>query len=430
MNAGVMFWVAAGILLGVVIAILSWPLLRRRRSLAASRRGINAAIYRDELAELEKDRQNSALSADDYQVAREELERRVLEDTAESDPVAGAPESKASPRTALALLVLLPLLSLPLYFVLGNPAALSPEPVEQAAQGGHGNGAPSMGDLEKMAGILAAKLEKNPDNPEGWIMLARSYKALGRYDDAEKAYGRVGPSMDTEPALMLEKVELAAYKSDGKIEGRALALLNQVLSKEPDNPQALVLGGTAAFYRADYQGAITYWDRLLKQVAPDSEDAKNLSSGIAEARARMGGKAGTMAEQAKGGKSASTEPQTSDKTAAGKSISGRVELSAAFKAKAAPDDTVFIFAKALQGPRMPLAVVRAKVSDLPLAFSLDDSSAMAPELKLSGFAEVKIEARVSKSGDAIAKPGDLIGTLSPVKPGAKGLKVVVDKVLP
>lgn len=429
MNAGVMFWVAAGILLGVAIAILSWPLLRRRRSLAASRRGINAAIYRDEMAELEKDRQTSALSAEDYQIAREELERRVLEDTAESDPVAGAPEPKAAPRTALALLVLLPLLALPLYFVLGTPAALSPQPVEQAAQGGHGDGTPSMGDLEKMAGILAARLEKNPDNPEGWVMLARSYKALGRFDDAEKAYGRVGSAMDKDPALMLEKVELAAYKGEGKIEGKALALLNQVLAQEPDNPQALVLAGTGAFYRADYQAAITYWDRLLKQVAPDSEDAKNLTSGITEAKARLGGKAGTMAEQMPAEKAAGTaEPAAKAQT--GKSISGRVELSAAFKAKAAPDDTVFVFAKALQGPRMPLAVVRAKVSDLPLAFNLDDSSAMSPELKLSGFPEVKIEARVSKSGDAIAKPGDLIGTLSPVKPGAKGLKLVVDKVLP
>jgi cytochrome c-type biogenesis protein CcmH len=429
MNASVMFWVAAGILLGLAIAILSWPLLRRRRSLAASRRAINAAIYRDEFVELEKDRQNSALSADDYQVAREELERRVLEDTTEGDPVAPGASPRGAPRTALALLVLLPLLSLPLYFVLGNPAALSPEPTEQMAQSGHGNGAPSMGDLAKMAAILAAKLEKNPDNPEGWVMLARSYKALGRFDDAEKAYGRVGPTMDTEPALILEKVELAAYKSDGKIEGRALALLNQVLSKEPNNPQALVLAGTAAFYRADYQGAISYWDRLLKQVAPDSEDAKNLASGIAEARVRMGGKAGTMAEQP-AEKSADRAAEPAGKVVAGKSISGRVELSAAFKAKAAPDDTVFIFAKALQGPRMPLAVVRAKVSDLPLAFNLDDATAMSPELELSGFPEVKIEARVSKSGDAIAKPGDLIGTLSPVQPGAKGLKLVVDKVLP
>ncbi|MDD5297372.1 MAG: c-type cytochrome biogenesis protein CcmI [Rhodocyclaceae bacterium] len=435
MNPTLIFWIAAGILLALTIAVLSWPLLRRRTTVAASRRAINAAIYRDEFAELEKDRQTGSLSEEDYRVAREELERRVLEDAADGEPAAEAPAPRGVSRTALALLLVLPLVSLPLYFVLGNPAALSPEAAAPAAQGGHGdgNGAPNMADLEKMAAALAAKLEKNPDNTQGWLMLGRSYKALGRYDDAEKAYGRVGPSMDKEPALMLEKVELAAYRTDGRIEGKALALLNEVLKQNPDNPQGLVLAGTGAFYRADYPAAIAYWERLLKQVPPGSEDAKNLNSGIAEARARMGGAPGGMA--AGGEKSAPVAGGEEAKPAAAKpaaaaSITGKVELAAALKAKAAPGDTVFVFAKALQGPRMPLAVVRAKVSDLPLAFTLDDSSAMSPELKLSGFPEVRVEARVSKSGDAIAKPGDLIGSVESVKPGAKGVKVVMDKVLP
>ena len=408
MSAGTTFWIAAGILMGLAIALLSWPLLRRGRSGSGDRRAINAAIYRDEMAELEKDRQTGALSEEDYRVAREELERRVLEDTADGKTFDEEPR-KGVPKTALALLVLIPLLAVPLYFVFGNPAALSPE----AGGGKHVTAA----DVNAMVGKLETRLAQNPDDKQGWLTLARSYKALGRFEAAETAYGHLVSDMEADSALMLEWVGLQAYKNRGRIEGDALVKLKAVLQKEPGNPEGLMLSGTAAFYQGDFKKAVSDWQNLLKQLPPESEDAKSVQEGIDAARAKMGEKLQAPASGA------------DRKAAAGPAISGKVELSAAFKGKVGPDDVLFVFAKALEGPRMPLAVVRAKASELPLAFSLDDSMAMQPELKLSAFSQVKIEARIAKTGDAIAKPGDLIGSTGPVKPGAKGVRVTIDQVV-
>lgn len=431
MSPVVMFWIGAGILLGVVMAILGWPLLRKGKAGAASRRAINAAIYRDEMAELEKDRQTSALSEDDYRVAREELERRVLEDTSEGDAVADASSARKGPRTALALLILVPVLALPLYFVFGNPAGLTPE-----TQGRHASDGPSAADVAKMVSALEQKLKENPDNPKGWMMLGRSYKAIGRLDDAEKAYARVGSTMETDPALILELVELAALKGEGRIEGKPLALLNKLLKDSPDNPQALLLAGTGAFYRDDYKNAILHWQHLMKQLEPGSEDSQSIAGGIEEAKARLAKAGGALPEKAaadKGAKAQGAKAQGGEakppRAATGEPISGVVELAPAMKDQAAPGDTVFLFARAMEGPRAPLAVVRAKVSELPLKFTLDDSMAMSPELKLSAFSEVRIQVRVSKTGDAAPKAGELVGSVGPVKPGAKGVKVVVDQVL-
>jgi len=401
------FWIAAGLLGTLVLAVLCWPLLRHKPAAHASRQAINTAIYRDQLAELDRDLASGALSQADYASARSEIERRVLEDVADDSAPADAP--RRLPRTALGLVLTLPLAAVALYFVFGNPAALDP------AATAH-NAGPSAAEVEQMVATLAARLEKNPDNPQGWAMLGRSYKALGRFDDAAQAFEKAGAAMESDPELMLELVELAAERNDGKIEGKARQLLQKVLADQPDNPQALVLAGYDAYARAQYADAVKHWEKLLAMVPPDSPDAQNLSAGIESARSRM-------SAAPAGGKSA--KPAAS----AGK-VSGKVELAPELKAKAGPDDVVFIFARAAQGPRMPLAVVRARVADLPVDFTLDDSMAMSPELKLSSAGELRIEARVSKRGDATAQPGDLAGEAGPVKAGASGIRLRIDRVLP
>ena len=409
------FWIAAGLLTALVLALLCRPLLHRREATGASRKALNAAIYRDQMAELERDLQSGVLSRDDYAVARDELERRVLEDVAADD--APTDTRRRLPRSAVGLAVLLPAAAVGLYFVLGTPAALDPARVAGTEQ------APSQADIEKMVAALAAKLDKEPNNPQGWVMLGRSYKALGRFDDAARAFDKAGPAMESEPELMLEVAELSAEINQGKIEGKGLELLRQVLKDQPDNPQALVLAGTDAYFRQNYADAVRHWERVLAQVAPDSQDAQNLSAGIDKARSLMGGGKPTPTPDKPQAKAAAP-------AAAGTQVTGRVDLAPALKAKAAPDDIVYIFARATQGPRMPLAVVRARVADLPMDFKLDDSMAMSPELKLSSAAELRIEARVSKTGDAIAKPGDLTGEIAPVKAGASGLKLSIDRVVP
>ena len=401
------FWISTGLLTLLVLALLCWPLLRRRSGDGASRRAINTAIYRDQLADLERDLASGTLSQADYAGAREEIERRVLEDVAaDTAPTDTAP--RRLPRTALALAVTLPLAAALLYAALGNPAALDPA----ARQGPQASAA----EIEKMVATLAAKLEKDPGNLEGWAMLGRSYLVTGRLAEAAKAFDKAGPAMEASTELMLQVAELSAELNEGRIEGRGRELLQRVLKAEPQNPQALVLAGTDAFFRQQYADAVRHWEAVLAQLPPGSPDAQNLTAGIEKARSLQGeAPAGARAR-------AEAKPQA----AAGKTVSGRVTLAPALAGKASPDDVVFIFARAAEGPRMPLAVVRTRVADLPQDFTLDDSMALSPEFKLSSAGTLRIEARVSKSGDATARPGDLRGESGPVQPGASKLGIVID----
>jgi cytochrome c-type biogenesis protein CcmH len=409
------FWIAAGLLTALVVVILCWPLLRQRHSASTSRKAINTAIYRDQMAELDRDLASGAVARDDHATAREELERRVLEDVAD-DNAAVVTAPRRLPLTALALGVALPAAALALYFSLGNPAALDPSAQKSAA--------PTAAEVEKMVATLAEKLEKNPENLQGWVMLGRSYKVMGRFDEAARAFEKAGSAMESEPELMLEVAELSAEQNQGKVEGKGLKLLKQVLKDQPDNPQALVLAGTDAYFRQNYPDAARYWERVLAQVPPDSEDARNLTAGLEKIRSMMGQPAAKPAPKAE----TAVKPEAKANAGA-TSVSGRVSLAPALQAKAGPDDTVYIFARHANGPRMPLAVLRVKVSDLPKDFSLDDSMAMSPDLKISSASELRIEARVSKTGDAISKPGDLSGEISPVKPGAQKLQLLIDKVV-
>ena len=408
------FWISTGLLTLLVLAVLCWPLLRRHGGAGASRKAINTAIYRDQLAELERDLASGVLSQADYGSARDELERRVLEDVAAAEVADAAPLTpRRLPRTALALAVTLPLAAAVLYVVLGTPAALDP-----AAREGQ---QASAAEIEKMVDALAAKLEKDPGNLEGWAMLGRSYMVTGRFADAAKAFDKAGPAMEASPEMMLQVAELSAELNQGRVEGRGRELLQRVLKAEPQNPQALVLAGTDAFFRSNFADAVRHWEAVLALLPPGSPDAQNLAAGIEKAKSQLGAD--------KASASPNTSPKAGTEATAGKTVSGRVELAPAIKARAAPDDVVFIFARAAEGPRMPLAVVRTRVADLPREFTLDDSMALSPELKLSSAGSLRIEARVSKSGDATAKPGDLRGESGPVQPGARKLSIMIDKVV-
>jgi cytochrome c-type biogenesis protein CcmH len=451
------FWILAMALVALALLLLLWPLLRRRAAGAtASRKALNTAVYRDQIAELDRDRASGALSEGDFAQAREELQRRLLEDVVIADPPA-VPHHPRAVRTSLLLLIVVPMLATLLYGWLGNPAGLQPQtttrPVAHQGDGGGGDGGGMMaaagggdgggnaaaangaGDLAKLAAGLAAKLEKKPD-PQGFAMLGRTYKALGRYDEADQAFKRAGSIMDTDPTLILEQAELGAIRNGGRLEGKPLAAIQKVLKMQPDNPQALLLAGSAAYFHRDFANAVAYWERLRKQVKPGSEDFQALTSSIDKARSQMTGGGSSMASALgpvladSSAPAAGSPPASAAPSGAGATLSGHLDIAPAFKSKAAPGDTVFIFARATQGPRMPLAIKRVHVSDLPVDFTLDDSMAMSPELRLSNFGEVNVGARVSKSGNAMPQPGDLRGTAGPFKPGAKAIKLVIDDVVP
>jgi cytochrome c-type biogenesis protein CcmH len=389
------FLIAAALVLAVSLALLARPWWRRQCADTESRRALNTAIYRDQLIEIERDRSAGQLSEVDSQEARGELQRRLLDDAAEADAPLIAPAHPK--RTLIALLVTLPVAAVGLYAWLGNPAALN-----QMARGDF-----SQADVDKMVAGLAAKLENEPDNLQGWAMLARSYKAMHRPADAERAFEKAIAFVEKDPQLLSEYADLLASKT-GNLSGRPEQLIAQALALDPDHLQSLWLAGTAAFNRNDYTKAVEHWQRALRQLPPDSEDAQMLSSIIGEAKQKMG--AGKV-------------------SAGSASLRGRIELAAALKAQAAPSDTVFIVAREVGGGPMPLAAKRVRVADLPVDFTLDDGDALSPARNLSSAKSVQIEARISKSGDAKSQPGDLSGTAGPVKPGAKGLRLSIDKVV-
>jgi len=423
------FYLAAATLVVVALALLLRPWWRASRRIASadSLPALNAAIHRDRLGELERDCSNGTLSAADLAEAREELQRQLLEDTAAVEVVVAGNFSRGS---GIAIAVLLPLIAVAMYVLLGSPKAVLPVEVQTQR---------ATADMEQLVTKLAKKMEENPGNPEGWAMLARSYKSLGRWGDAERAFGRIGPALNNSAELLAELAETLVQKNNG-FDDRSRALIKQALTLEPNNMLALFMGGGDSFDSGRYGEAAARWEKLLPQLEPGGEDARMVESSIAKARERSGGAplAGAVAPQDEVHRAAAAKaaqgaanvvaPPAAAPTAT--SVSGRVELSPALKGKASPDDVVFIFARAIEGPRMPLAAKRVRAADLPLDFMLDDSQAVMPGATISSVPQVRIEVRVSKSGMAQAGKGDLTGKSAAVKPGAKGLKIVIDQVEP
>jgi cytochrome c-type biogenesis protein CcmH len=412
-------YAAAIVVVALLVLLRPWWQARlfstanRRTASADSLRQLNSAIYRDQLADLERDRTIGQLAEADFKEAQDELQRRLLED-ASGDGVSTAVTTGRA--TWIALLVLLPAVGVALYATIGSPQAS----LTVAQQERH-----AAASMEALVEKLAQKLAANPDNPDGWAMLARSYASMGRWDDAERAFTRIGASIETNPQLLASLAELLAQKTGGDFAGKPRELLAKALKIDPVNMLALFLSGSDAMQSQRWADAVAHWEKLMPQLEPGSEDAQSIGAGIDEARSKMGMSA-TVSGKPKVGAGDTAKPATGG----GTSISGRVELAAALKGKAKPGDTVFVFARAAEGPRMPLAAKRVTVAELPLDFVLDDSMAMTPEMKLSNFKEVRIEVRVSPTGNAVPVSGDLSGKSDIVKPGAKGLRIKIDQIIP
>jgi len=300
----------------------------------------------------------------------------------------------------------LPVAALLLYLAVGNPAALAPG---AAAGDGHGI---ARDQIESMVERLAARMKEKPEDAEGWAMLGRSYAVIDRYAEAAAAYANAVKRSEPDAQLLADYADALAMAQGRNLKGEPERLIAQALKVDPRNVKALMLAGTVAFEKKDFKGAIAYWERILKVVPPDSNVADSARDSIADARALAG--------------APKAPPPTKPGAAAvAATVSGTVRLSPGIAAKASPDDTVFIFARPAEGPRMPLAVMRKRVRDLPTAFTLDDSMAMTPAAKLSNHAQVVVGARVSKSGNPAVQPGDLEGLSTQVRPGATGIAVVI-----
>jgi len=395
----ILFWAIGAALAAAALLLLLRPLLARREGEGGgvSRRAANIAIHRDQMRELDADLAAGKVAPAEHQRARAELESRLLEDV-------DAPE-RAVPRrsgrgAALLVGIAVPVCALALYFFIGSPRAVDPRADPSADA--H---AISAGQIEAMVQRLATRLRENPEDAEGWKMLGRSYAALGRFAEAVDAYAKAAVRAPRDADLLADFADALGMVHGGSLQGEPEKLVQRALEIDPNHLKALALAGTVAFHRKDYAAAAGYWQRMLPLVPPASEDARAIRDNVAEASKLAGAPAHA-------------------------GIRGTVRISPKLKDRIAPGDTVFIYARAAEGPPMPLAVLRRSAGELPIDYALDDSMAMAAGMALSAHPRVVITARVSRSATAKPQPGDLQGASKPVANDAQGVVVVIDAVVP
>jgi cytochrome c-type biogenesis protein CcmH len=398
------FLIGAALATALALTLLLRPFLHKAAGAQSSQRELNAAIFREQLAKLAQDLADGTLGKEDYAQSRVELQRRALEDTREKD---AASTLRAPTKTIVGVILLLPIAAGALYLLIGNPASLAPRGAHQEMANAQ--------ELDRMVATLTRKLEKEPGNLKGWVMLAQSYKAMGRMADAEKAFERAGSFIDNDAQMLANYAGVTAINNRGRLAGKPAMLIQKALKAGPDNATALWLSGAADLEAGEYTQALRTWERLAARLPSGSDDARKLQRAIQDVRARA-----ALAAKA---------PAVAEAAAAGRDVSGTVELDPSLKDKAGPEDTVMVIAR-LPGTRMPVAAVRLRAAELPVKFMLDDSQSMNPQSPISAATEVEVEARISKSGLAKAEPGDLISAVQTVKVGAGGVLLQVTQVRP
>ncbi len=335
-----------------------------------------------------------------------------------ASPGAGTLAVKAGPGAWLATVAFALAVAAGGYAWKGAPS-LAVGPVPQAAaavaQAPEMPGGMDPAQFEQLVDKLRLRLQNEPDNAEGWAMLARSFMVVGKADEAIAAFEKATALAPQDAGLMADHANVLAQREGLAPGSRAVVVLNRALAVDAKQPKALALAGIAAFERQDFAAAVRHWEAAL-QVMPEHPFAAQMRDGIAQAKEALTQLGASPAAAASGGGDASA-------AAAIGVVEGRVTLAPELAAKAAPEDTVFVFARAAEGPRMPLAIVRKQVKDLPFDFRLDDTMAMSPQSRLSSVPRVVIGARISKSGDATARVGDLQGLTEAVPVGSRGLTV-------
>ena len=427
------FWVIVSAMTLCVLGLLLRPLLKRQAQMTSEQEK-TLPVYRQQFSELEQDLTNGLLTDEQYQAARHELERRVLEETGSIETASTTSGGLVNLRfVALSLVMIIPASSGVLYWTLGNPAAMThPAASPMAAQSGAGDERQMMEGLNTLMERLKKKLEQNPNDATGWAMLARSYMAMERYADAVPAFDKAFKLNPNDADMLADYADALAIHQGRKLEGKPETMIQKALKVDPNHVKALMLAGTVAYNRKDFALAVKDWERARANLPPgsDPEDGEQIAAAIGDAKQRMGGAPMMAAANAPMAQSAMpAEHPPVKKAGASHAITGKVVLGPGMAGKTLPD-TLFVFAKDVAGPPMPVSIVRASKKDLPFTFRLDDSTSPMPSRKLSDIQTVVIVARLSKSGQAMPGSGDLEGMSQPIKPGTENITVVIDRERP
>ncbi|GAB6139786.1 c-type cytochrome biogenesis protein CcmI [Methylosoma difficile] len=394
------FWLLIGLLILIALAILLPPLWRQRTVAAADMDSRNIAIAKTRLAELQAQLATGALTEEQYQEQRAELELALADDL---DIATGNATPAQGRWIATVLAILLPLVALSFYGGLGAYQAVEPTP---EMLGSKQNAVPNLEEMKKMVEKLAERMKTHADDAEGWTMLGKSYKYLQQFPKAAEAFAKAYALLGEQSEIMLLYADALAFANNEQMDGKPAELVFKVLAREPDNVTALWYGGMAKAQAGEAAEGVKLWRKVLMLLPPDSQGRQEVQTLLSQLEASV-----------PGGVPASAPEKTASTAAVALTIN--VSLAPELQSAVAANDTVFVYAQAISGPKMPLAIVRKQVSDLPLTVTLTDAQAMMPAMKLSNFAEVKLLARVSKSGEAITQAGDLLGSVESAATGDK-----------
>ena len=388
-----------------------------------------------------------------YQQARRELERRLLEETGTTETApTKAPRQVSSMPVAFALAIIVPTASGLLYWELGNPLAMTqPTAASLSAQGGPDDAHQSAEGFEALIEQLRQKMEQNPNDGTGWVLLAHSYAGMGRHDEALPAFENAVRLIPNDAQILADYADSLGVVHGRKLDGKPEALIRQALQIDPKNVKALMLAGTVEFHRKNYARAAKDWELAHANLPADTDPElrQQLVAAMAEARSHIGGGKEPVPMYAE----AASPAQSTGQTSQSRMIRGTVTMAPSLAGKGSATDTLFVFAREMSGPPMPVAscgrrgkiyplrsssmtrpaqcrLVRATRKDLPFTFQLDDSTSPMPSRKLSSAGPVVIVARLSKSGQAMPQSGDLEGTSQPVNSGIDGITVVIDRERP
>jgi len=396
------FWISAAILILLALAFVIPPLLKKTpKSSEIDNNNLNLAIYKQRIAELEQEN----LTAEQLTQAKQELEKSLAEDL--DDKTTLVPKARARWAAAIVVILAIPGLAVGAYWKMGSQHFLTVTE-NTTTTPAHSSDVPN--NFNKMVEGLLARLEKEPNDKKGWYMLARSYSYMKQYDKAAQAYNKLlGLVGDKDPQVLTDLARVLTLGNNGQFVGQPQILLKLALEANPNYQEALWLSGLAAAQNKSYQAAITHWQKFLQQIPADKTQTRQmLEQHIAKARLQLG------------------EP-----TAVKQQLIVHVSLDPSLQDKVQANDTLFIYARAITGPAMPLAIIRKSANELPTKVILDDSTAMMPAMKLSNFKEVKVLARISHSGSAKLQSGDLQGEVSPVALDTKEpIKIIINTLVP
>lgn len=395
------FIALAVVIIGLAVVILTLATLRTRTTRDVDQQHSNLLIFQESLKSLEKEYLAGLLTIDQYDFQKAEIEKRTVEEVVYAE-VGQIPKKPFLARWfAYSFIAGIPIAVVGIYLILGTPAAIFIDKDPQVKQ------------IEEMVSQLEKKLKTDPTNIDGWMFLGRSYAAMNRLTEAKIAFLKAISLDPKNDQLLADLADLIAFK-DKTISGEALKYLDSALQINPKNVKALALRGSAAFDQKNYAAAIKDWKLAVSILDPaDKEFVTGLKNSIQEAQALL-----------------QQSAQAPAKSTGQQQLSGQIAVSAALQAKVSASDTVFIYARATNGPRIPVAILRFKAQELPRTFELNDSQAMSPELTLSKFKDFTIFARISKSGNASPQPGDLVGELNNVPLGRKNIAIVINTIQP